>query len=298
MIYSLGLKLRIFGVRFYIDQTAKDFLIDARWQAERFASRWTSPDSIEFCDELLADSGQGWRNVYALPDVRVIFVSNPKVASSSLKRVLARAANIRRTSLISRDNKKFGKPLRLRELGPIGLYRLATNPGVFRFSFVRNPYDRLVSCWSDKFQNKPLVASRLFHKGEPVIDTYFRTKVGMERRLPNGPKELSFADFVTYATAICHRPNECHVQLQSQLLHLPGLPLDFVGRAESFAKDITQLLDHLGADDELRMHAQQRLRSSRRSKTADYYNPEIAAQVYRAYERDFDTYKYPQALPG
>jgi hypothetical protein len=81
------------------------------------------------------------------------------------------------------------------------------------------------------------------------------------------------------------------------LLHLPGLPLDLIGRTESFAKDITQLLDHLGADDELRAHALQRLRSSRRSKTADYYTPELAAQVYRAYERDFDTFKYPQALP-
>jgi hypothetical protein len=44
----------------------------------------------------------------------------------------------------------------------------------------------------------------VFHTGEPVINTYIRTKVGIERQLPEGMgEELSFVDFVTYPTTTC-----------------------------------------------------------------------------------------------
>lgn len=51
-------------------------------------------------------------------------------------------------------------------------YRLTTDAGMLRFSLVRNPYARAVSCWADRYRGKPLVP------GDPFTDIYPRAITG------------------------------------------------------------------------------------------------------------------------
>jgi hypothetical protein len=170
-------------------------------------------------------------------------------------------------------------------------HRLATDSATLRFSFVRNPYERLVSAWADKFQDRYLVA------GDSFIDKYLAHRNAIDPSLPRGEhRMLTFADFVTYATATASLRVDAHWQLQDDILNMPRLALDFIGRVETFARDIRRVLDHVGADQRLRQAAVMPPHASPHHSWPLYYTQDLADRVYRAYERDFDRFGYPRAI--
>lgn len=178
-------------------------------------------------------------------------------------------------------------------------YRLATDDRTFRFAFVRNPYERLVSAWASKFQNRPLVPGKWFRRATPEMDRYLAERHKIDQRLPAGPQHtLSFDDFVTYAETVANRHVDDHLTPQTALLTLPGISVDFIGRIESFTDDIAVLFDHTGAGPSTRAGASARINESRHVKCVDYFSPELAKRVYRAYQQDFDQFGYARALPG
>ncbi|TIM66560.1 MAG: sulfotransferase family protein [Mesorhizobium sp.] len=83
----------------------------------------------------------------------------------------------------------------------------------------------------------------------------------------------------------------------TSIVHLPGVVFDLIGKTETFARDFERVLDHVGASEEMRRAAMPPLHTSSRRRLADYFTPELADTIYRAYERDFDQFGYPRALP-
>jgi hypothetical protein len=166
-----------------------------------------------------------------------------------------------------------------------------TNSATLRFSFVRNPYERLVSAWADKFQDRYLVA------GDSFIGEYLVHRKTIDSSLPHCEhRTLTFADFVTYATATASLRVDAHWSLQDDILNMPGLALDFVGRVETFTRDIGRVLDHVRSDQRLRQAAVIPLRASPHHSWPLYYSQNLADRVYRAYESDFDRFGYPRAI--
>ncbi len=177
------------------------------------------------------------------------------------------------------------------QVGLSAFHRLAGDPATLRFAFVRNPYARLVSAWADKFQNKPLV------RGDSFVDLYLTHRAAIDPALPQGPKQtLSFAQFVAFAAASCDRRVNAHWQLQDDLLTMPGITLDFVGKVETFRDDFTRVLDHVRADRGIRQAFGGNHNASLHRPWPDYYDDALAARAYRAYERDFDRFGYARAF--
>jgi hypothetical protein len=132
----------------------------------------------------------------------------------------------------------------------------------YKFAFVRNPWDRLVSCWHNK-----------------VVDT--------GRYTERTSTDLStFAGFVTWvATHDLATCGDEHLRLQTELVDLPAL--DFLGRFESFADDMATVGARLGLPVELR--------HENRSSAGDYreaYTPELRDVVGRLYAADVDAFGY------
>jgi hypothetical protein len=170
-------------------------------------------------------------------------------------------------------------------------FRLATSPQTLRFSFVRNPYARVVSCWAEKFRDRPLAG------GDPSIKVYLASRHEADVGLPAGrDRTLSFPEFATYATSMAWRRRDPHIQAQADILSMPGITLDLIGKVESFLGDFAQVLDHLRADDSVRREAIVLLNKSDHAHWSDYYTPELADRIYRAYEPDFDLFGYPRAI--
>lgn len=258
----------------------------ANWRDRRF-----DPQASSFFDALTERGFNPNAHIDVLPRHGLIYVCVPKCASTTIKgalSVLDRGAAPPPERLHARRYSGLHSPLRV---GLSAFRRLAISPDTLRFSFVRNPYARLVSAWADKFQGKPLVPGNAF------IDAYLTHRPSIDRALPHGPEfTLSFGQFVTFATATCERRVDAHWHMQDDLLDMPGIKLDLVGKVESFLEDFARVLDHVGASRRLREAIGRRHNVSRHLPWQRYYTDALAARVHRAYERDFDRFGYARAI--
>jgi len=95
-------------------------------------------------------------------------------------------------------------------------------PDYFTFSFVRNPYSRIVSAWQNKVLNKS--------KG------FDPSKVGLK-------KPHDFDEFVAWLSS--QDPLSVNIHFRPQSLLVPR-DVDFIGRHETFDQDLRFVLRELG----------------------------------------------------
>jgi hypothetical protein len=132
----------------------------------------------------------------------------------------------------------------------------------YRFSFVRNPWDRTISQFLYMQQREDL-----------------RSFIGMKEN----------DSLARYLVLIRDQP---HVQWTPQCDFLDdqfgNCLVEFVGRFERLAEDAKAVFDRLGVSCENLPH---RLKNSRTHYT-DYYDQETKNQVARLFERDIDRFSY------
>jgi hypothetical protein len=269
-----------------------------RYRAGLARSRWVklfdrifNPQATKFYTDLIAKGFHQVSYIDVLPRQRILYLAIPKCASTTIRMALsamigevpscAEQVHLRRHSALKSP----------KQVGPAAFHRLVKDERALRFSFVRNPYDRLVSAWADKFQGRPLAP------GNAIVEAYLQRRKAMDLPLPKGPGEtLSFADFVQFVAATADDPIDMHWQSQDNLLNLPGVNFDFIGRLETFGQDFTRVIEHVGGDRSLAMVIDSQLNKSRHDAWRDYYTGALADQVYRTFERDFDRLQYPRTV--
>jgi len=275
----------------FLFHSCKYYLGRISRRASNHIERRVDPVASRFYDQLLDGGYAPNSHIDALPCRNLLYIAVPKSASSTIKMALV-ALTRRNLPPPDRIHKRRLSPLKSPEaVGISAFHRFVTNPATLRFSFVRNPYARLVSAWADKFQDKPLIA------GNSFVEQYLAHRSSVASSLPSGRDQtLSFAQFVEFATATAGRRLDAHWQLQDDLIEMPGIALDFVGKVESFPNDFVRILDHAGAGPHLRHAIGLHLNVSRHLPWQDYYTAELAGRVYRAYERDFSRFGYLRTL--
>ena len=262
-----------------------------RWRLQAAPARLTHPIAHRFFADLMTQGYHPNALIDVVPDHRLIYVGVPKAASSTIKKSLSRLAKGNAEDLQAVHRRQQSGLLSPSEVGVTAFYQLAIAPDALRFSFVRNPYERLVSCWADKFQNRPLVG------GDPFVNIYLAYRKEADRSLPVGRDAvLPFPVFVEMAIATCDKRIDPHWALQDDLITLPGLKLDLIGKAENFAQDYRQVLAHVGQDVDQNA-GKSTMNVSKRSQCRDYFDDALARRVYRAFEKDFDRFSYASALP-
>jgi Sulfotransferase family len=249
------------------------------------------PAAASFYEAMGENGFDADRHIDVLPKHRLIYLVVPKSASNTVRFVLSALESGKPPPpdvLYKRRCSGLSSPA---HAGISAFHRLAKNSDTLRFSFVRNPYARLVSAWADKIQGKPLIA------GDPTIDNYRMHRASVARSLPDGAeRSLSFAEFAEFAVATAHQCVDIHWQMQDKFVSVPGIALDLVGRVESFSDDINRVLDHVCVTDRFREMISLQLNRSRHMHWRHYYTDALAARVYRAYERDFDRFGYARAI--
>jgi hypothetical protein len=258
------------------------------WIASEQLAEWFDPAAAEFYRRLTAGGYEPDALVNVLPRHKLLYIVVPKAASTRIRTTLAMVDGRRMRTLKPSRRSKYRGPYGPRSMTVGAFFRLATAPETLRFSFVRNPYARVVSCWADKFAGKPLVAGH-----HPVIDAYLSLRRAIDPRLPAGPGcTLQFSEFVTFAASTAKARHDIHLQAQCDILSMPGIALDHTGKVESFDHDFAPVLDHLGVGDDICRDACRVLNASDHDDWRGYYTRELAERVYRAYECDFDRFGY------
>lgn len=148
------------------------------------------------------------------------YVSVPKAANRSIKAALADLAG-----MPYEDPHAAGWHY-------VSLATLAAQEDVFRFTFVRNPLDRLVSCYAQKIV---LYARRL------QLPLHF-WRYG---RLFN--PEMSFAEFVEAVASVPDRLADPHFRSQHTFFYDKGTAMvDFIGKFEQLSTDWQKLSQQTG----------------------------------------------------
>ncbi len=135
----------------------------------------------------------------------------------------------------------------------------------FKFAFVRNPWDRLVSCWLNK-----VVRSNLYHFSAEML-----------------PRMQEFENFVDYVVE--NMDLECgdlHLRFQSKLIDFNHI--DYLGRFENFTADLEEVLDILGIEGVI----EKKGASPGRKGYREYYTDSTKDKVYKLYKRDIKIFNY------
>lgn len=214
----------------------------------------------------------------ALHDFEAVCYLVPKVACSSLTAICVDLLGFKlpedawKPAVFRDSSHDHLIDRRKRDAAKIDLAQAKKLSAYWRFAFVRDPYDRLVSCYSEKIRSDG--PERLFvngvHRG---LLRYGRFKYGM-----------SFAEFAREVSRIPDADADPHFRSQSSFL-VDGkgeLVVDFVGRFESLQEDLSRVASKLNVEMEL-----PHLLKSKRDGAAAYYDPITRALVWERYAEDF-----------
>lgn len=159
---------------------------------------------------------------------KLVYVLNAKAACSSIKRVLAAKEQVVNTSELVRVHKDPRMLSMMCRQVPLD----ATE--YFGFSFVRNPYQRLVSAYLNKFKKKDLTPENFLYRN--YLGGYFSL-------------DDDFQDYVRKVVLIPNAFAERHFVRQSYWLYEKNThPLNFVGRMEIMNEQFEGLAQKYGLE--------------------------------------------------
>lgn len=236
---------RTIGFRFV--QHAKRHLKTAAWLRSFPLARYT----------YLFDVGAG----IVVPELGLCFVPTPKAANRSIKAAVAS---------VVRPGYRGDPHLAGWQYRPASTLR---QTGYYGFGFVRNPLDRLYSCYTQKI----VLYGRL--KDTPIIfwrygDT-FRA-------------DMTFRDFVEAVADIPDRIADRHFRSQHRFLYHKDEPVvDYIGRFENLDRDWERIRRRF----DLPVLAHHN-RSPRRRSYTNAYTPDLARIAARRYEKDIRLFGY------
>jgi hypothetical protein len=136
----------------------------------------------------------------------------------------------------------------------------------FKFAFVRNPWDRIVSCWQNKL----------------VQDNYFKLAESEREKMKD------FSHFIQYLQEAKWLMHDGHLTRQCNLIDLNNV--DFIGRYETFESNISIIMNRL----HIEYSSIPKRNESQREKEnyQEYYTPETAEVVSKMYAKDISMFGY------
>lgn len=161
-----------------------------------------------------------------LDEKKLIYIPIPKVACTSIKLAL-----FSEPENGTRDYKQY---MEIHSLsGKSSFYTLTKQQKKYYiFAFVRNPLDRLVSCYEDK------VRSETQHNGKYFFNTNYNNVFIKRMYGDKFRKEMTFDEFVGLVSKIPDAFSDGHFKSQASMLYRRGIKNpDYIGKFENLAND-------------------------------------------------------------
>ncbi|MFP4011558.1 MAG: sulfotransferase family 2 domain-containing protein [Spirochaetaceae bacterium] len=228
-------------------------------------------------------------HIIALHDYSLLYYAVPKVANTSLKEMFGElvAARLpqdfrerlseggRGASLFSKDR----RPAMYERNILLCKHHVRHFDGYTGVAFVRNPWDRLVSCYANKLNRR-----HLFQGPERRGTLKSLQAAGLYSA------EMSFADFVRAVGIIPDSEANRHFRSQYTFLtdRRGSLMPQRIYRFEKLDEDLSALISDFGLP---RMELPHKKSTSRRDYR-EYYTPELRDMVAQRYADDIELFDY------
>ncbi|MFP4011510.1 MAG: sulfotransferase family protein [Spirochaetaceae bacterium] len=226
--------------------------------------------------------------IIALHREQALYFAVPKVANTSIKKLLTGVIEARLPADVA--ERVAGGPQLFRGKGRraemrdlqylLCKHEVPRYRHYYSFAFVRNPWDRLVSCYMDKVAETDLEDEDLNPKSAAVFMRQHGGKTG----------EVSFEEF---AREVCRTPDaESNRHFRSQHVFLTDrrgrlLP-EHIFRFETLAEDFATVMQRIGLPGLELPHANRTQRRDYR----DYYTDELRDLVAERYRRDIEVFGF------
>lgn len=223
-------------------------------------------------------------NIMISPDLSFMYVPVAKSGNSTARRRLLALAgvDVPDADAMGVVHRIQGPYRSLADYSGEALRRVLTAPGMFRFTFVRNPYHRLVSAYRDKI---------LDLNGNQTL-TPFRHDLDFS--IAGTP---TFEQFARRVAASRDEGSGRHWMSQYRLTLSDLIAFDFIGKVENFGPDFALVLERIGVSPAGMPEVQDLNRTRATPPATDGgaggpYSAELAGLVYDRYRKDFELFGY------
>lgn len=209
-----------------------------------------------------------------MPAQRALYFAVPKVACTTWLRICCRLQGV---GLREVDGADW-----FDAIPHIGPDAVAGYPDWFRFGFVRNPWDRLVSCYLNKIRAADSPDIPTFRNGIPIaFERFGKFQAGMP-----------FGEFARAVAGIPDAEADAHFRSQHTFFEHDGEPLriDTIERFEDAPDSFRKVLDALDIESDELPH-DKRTRG-RRPYSSYYEDDETVSLVGERYATDIARYGY------
>lgn len=202
---------------------------------------------------------------------KFIYFPVPKVACSSMKILIAQLCELEQKSCPHIIDFEF-----------VSAQHLDNYPDYHCFTVVRNPWDRLVSCYKDKIHHFSETNNGRLFLGFKRYNQIFRVKAFY-------PK-MPFDQFVKAVSLIPDRLSDEHFRSQTRLIGTPkgSLTVTKVAKLENLNLDLADIFTTLNIPNIEIAKTNQ----TNPAQYRDYYNSRLKNIVARRYRSDIEIFKY------
>lgn len=205
---------------------------------------------------------------------KLLFVHIPKCGGTSINNIFNFKKKFKYLSGIDKENRIQYNHLTLKQIK-----KFIKLKKYFSFSFVRNPFDKMVSefFFRKSFENKNCI----LYLGQLDL------------------QKLTFEEFINkiFEVKLTHSLNrtfgEAHLVSQTKYLYVKGkLKIDFLGRFENYEKDLKKLLKKLKRKKGIELQEICHKNSSSHENYKNYYNSSTKKIIEKMYEDDLNNFNY------
>ena len=209
-------------------------------------------------------------------DHKYIYCDIPKAGCTTIKKTLIESVE---KKLVNYDvHDRASSPL----LRPSAVFDdIKDLEDYFKFTFVRNPYTRVLSGYLDKI------------RGNRIEKQAIVRMLGMDGNDYQNI-DISFKLFLETLASMETRHLNPHFKPQVMQCYVPMIRYNFIGKFENFEADLIAVLEKLGSEKVSRTM----IKTIRHHKTdaakrlVDYYDSETKQLVREIYKRDFVEFGY------
>lgn len=256
---------------------------DRKQRLKKFCESYKKNNNIELAKE-------SYHHVIVSDKYRLMYCYIPKVACTQWKKMFL-ILNDKRQGIQYNEHEKYHEKWRFNYLAHYTEEAIRTRlRSYYKFLFVREPFERLLSGFEDKFVSNIWNWHETSRYTSAMLDRY-------RQEHPNATDDITFTKFIYYVLSLRDEARNEHWKSYEGLCHPCAVDYDFIGHFENLGQEAQYVLKKTGLEKIVAFPPIISLNTSR--KVLEKYSEvpqHMILQLGDAFKNDLEMFNY--AFPG